>query len=86
MACRIDFVPQQLLRGMNINGSSHIAFHTGMLIETFASLSAKVRWCSCNIFSTHDHVAADIAKIGASIVFAWKGETLPEYCGAQSRH
>merc|ERR1712174_28692 len=38
-----------------------------------------VRWCSCNIFSTQDHAAAAIAKAGTSTVFAWKGETLPEY-------
>merc|ERR1712070_763043 len=40
---------------------------------------AKVRWCSCNIFSTQDHAAAGIAKAGTAAVFAWKGETLPEY-------
>merc|ERR1712072_1684514 len=38
-----------------------------------------VRWCSCNIFSTQDHAAAAIAKAGTATVFAWKGETLPEY-------
>merc|ERR1712134_4282 len=32
-----------------------------------------------NIFSTQDHAAAAIAKAGTSVVFAWKGETLPEY-------
>jgi adenosylhomocysteinase len=42
-------------------------------------LGAKVRWCSCNIFSTQDHAAAAIAKAGTATVFAWKGETLPEY-------
>merc|ERR1712025_492289 len=42
-------------------------------------MGAKVRWCSCNIFSTQDHAAAAIAKAGTSTVFAWKGETLPEY-------
>merc|ERR1712205_81269 len=40
---------------------------------------AKVRLCSCNIFSTQDHAAAAVAKAGTSVVFAWKGETLPEY-------
>jgi len=50
-----------------------------VLIETIAALGAKVRWCSCNIFSTQDHAAAAIAKAGTSTVFAWKGETLPEY-------
>merc|ERR1719215_353158 len=44
-----------------------------------AALGAKVRWCSCNIFSTQDHAAAAIAKANTSTVFAWKGETLPEY-------
>merc|ERR1711912_160981 len=52
---------------------------TGVLIETLAALGATVRWCSCNIFSTQDHAAAAIAKAGTSTVFAWKGETLPEY-------
>merc|ERR1712149_148090 len=52
---------------------------TGVLIETLAAIGAKVRWCSCNIFSTQDHAAAAIAKAGTSTVFAWKGETLPEY-------
>merc|ERR1712188_334552 len=34
---------------------------------------------SCNIFSTQDHAASAIAKAGTAAVFAWKGETLPEY-------
>merc|ERR1740130_1284235 len=42
-------------------------------------MGAKVRWCSCNIFSTQDHAAAAIAKANTSSVFAWKGETLAEY-------
>ena len=44
-----------------------------------AAMGAKVRWCSCNIFSTQDHAAAAIAKAGTASVFAWKGETLAEY-------
>merc|ERR1711871_19053 len=43
------------------------------------ALGAKVRWASCNIFSTQDQAAAAIAKAGTSSVFAWKGETLEEY-------
>merc|ERR1711970_360608 len=39
----------------------------------------KVRWASCNIFSTQDQAAAAIAKAGTASVFAWKGETLEEY-------
>merc|ERR1719469_1789037 len=60
-------------------GSLHMTIQTGVLIETLHALGAKVRWCSCNIFSTQDHAAAAIAKAGTSTVFAWKGETLPEY-------
>jgi len=56
-----------------------MTIQTGVLIETLHCLGAKVRWCSCNIFSTQDHAAAAIAKAGTSTVFAWKGETLPEY-------
>merc|ERR1712025_1158722 len=52
---------------------------TAVLIETLHAMGAKVRWCSCNIFSTQDHAAAAVAKAGTSVVFAWKGETLPEY-------
>ena len=45
----------------------------------------QVRWASCNIFSTQDHAAAAIAAAGIP-VFAWKGETLPEYwwCAEQA--
>merc|ERR1711990_479844 len=65
--------------GMAINGSLHMTIQTGVLIETLSALGASVRWCSCNIFSTQDHAAAAIAKAGTATVFAWKGETLPEY-------
>jgi len=78
MAARTEFGPSQPFKGMNINGSLHMTIQTGVLIETLAALGAKVRWASCNIFSTQDHAAAAIAKAGHS-VFAWKGETLPEY-------
>merc|ERR1719230_1344772 len=79
MACRKEFGPQQPFKGLNICGSLHMTIQTGVLIETLHALGAKVRWCSCNIFSTQDHAAAAIAKAGTSTVFAWKGETLSEY-------
>ncbi|CAE7727820.1 SAHH [Symbiodinium sp. KB8] len=79
MAARKEFGPAQPFKGMNINGSLHMTIQTGVLIETLSALGAKVRWCSCNIFSTQDHAAAGIAKAGTATVFAWKGETLPEY-------
>jgi len=67
------------LKDVCISGSLHMTIQTGVLIETLAALGAKVRWASCNIFSTQDHAAAAIAKAGTSSVFAWKGETLEEY-------
>jgi len=79
MACRKEFGAAQPFKGLNISGSLHMTIQTGVLIETLHALGAKVRWCSCNIFSTQDHAAAAVAKAGTSVVFAWKGKTLPEY-------
>jgi len=79
MATRIEFGPAKPFQGLNISGSLHMTIQTGVLIETMHAMGAKVRWCSCNIFSTQDHAAAAIAKSGTSSVFAWKGETLAEY-------
>merc|ERR1712151_251117 len=79
MAARKEFGPSAPFKGLNICGSLHMTIQTGVLIETLHALGATVRWASCNIFSTQDHAAAAIAKAGTSVVFAWKGETLPEY-------
>jgi len=73
-----EFGPDQPLKGANISGSLHMTIQTAVLIETLVALGAKVRWCSCNIFSTQDHAAAAVARDSAA-VFAWKGETLEEY-------
>ena len=35
-----------------------------MLIETLVECGAKVRWCSCNIHSTQNEVAAALAEAG----------------------
>jgi len=79
MAARKEFGPGQPFKGLNICGSLHMTIQTGVLIETLHALGAKVRWASCNIFSTQDHAAAAIAKAETAAVFAWKGETLTEY-------
>merc|ERR1711985_202856 len=78
MNMRKEFGKAQPLAGANISGSLHMTIQTAVLIETLVNLGAKVRWCSCNIFSTQDHAAAAVARDSAA-VFAWKGETLPEY-------
>merc|ERR1711971_1257496 len=79
MVTRKEFGPQQPFKGMNISGSLHMTIQTGVLIETLTAMGAKVRWASCNTFSTQDHAPSAIAKAGPATVFAWKGETLPEY-------
>jgi len=79
MSCREEFGPSQPLKGASITGSLHMTIQTGVLIETLTKLGAKVRWCSCNIFSSQDHAAAAIAEAKSASVFAWKGESLEEY-------
>ena len=78
MAIRKKYAHQKPLAGARISGSLHMTVQTAVLIETLVALGAKVRWASCNIFSTQDHAAAAIAVSGIP-VFAWKGETLEEY-------
>src|SRR6266581_1868523 len=87
MAVRAEYARTQPLRGARITGSLHMTVQTAVLIETLVALGAQVRWASCNIFSTQDHAAAAVA-VGPTgtvdhpagvPVYAWKGETLPEY-------
>ena len=78
MATREEYGAQQPLKGARITGSLHMTIQTAVLIQTLEALGAKVRWASCNIFSTQDHAAAAIAASGTP-VFAFKGETLKEY-------
>jgi adenosylhomocysteinase len=78
MAMRAEFGKSKPLKGARITGSLHMTIQTAVLIETLQHLGAKVRWASCNIFSTQDHAAAAIAKTGTP-VFAVKGESIKEY-------
>jgi adenosylhomocysteinase len=78
MQIRERYAKSKPLAGARITGSLHMTIQTGVLIETLSALGAKVRWASCNIYSTQDHAAAAIAERGVP-VFAYKGETLEEY-------
>ncbi|MDP7030189.1 MAG: adenosylhomocysteinase [Phycisphaerales bacterium] len=87
MSLRAQYAGSTPLAGARITGSLHMTVQTAVLIETLTALGAEVRWASCNIFSTQDHAAAAVA-VGPTgtpddpkgvPVFAWKGETLPEY-------
>ncbi|WP_415323102.1 adenosylhomocysteinase [Candidatus Pelagibacter sp. Uisw_127] len=77
MALREEYEGKLPLKGAKILGCLHMTIQTAVLIETLVNLGAEVRWSSCNIFSTQDHAAAAIAKVGIP-VFAWKGETEEE--------
>ena len=87
MAMRAEFGDSKPLKGARITGSLHMTIQTAVLIETLTALGADVRWASCNIFSTQDHAAAAVVvgpngtvdKPSGVPVYAWKGETLPEY-------
>jgi adenosylhomocysteinase len=87
MATRAEYAAAQPLAGARITGSLHMTVQTAVLIETLTALGARVRWCSCNIFSTQDPAAAAVAVGPGGTpeeprgvpVFAWKGETLEEY-------
>src|ERR1700723_3471141 len=85
MSIRRKYAAEKPLAGVRITGSLHMTIQTAVLVETLVELGAKVRWASCNIFSTQDHAAAAIAAAGVP-VFAWKGESLEEYwwCTAQA--
>src|SRR5258707_46717 len=78
MSIRNKYAAGKPLAGVRVTGSLHMTIQTAVLIETLVALGAKVRWASCNIFSTQDHAAAAIAVAGVP-VFAWKGESLEEY-------
>ncbi len=87
MSIREEFAASQPLKGARIAGSLHMTVQTAVLIETLTALGAEVRWASCNIYSTQDEAAAAVVvgpegsadDLQGVPVFAWKGETLPEY-------
>src|ERR671931_1231586 len=90
MRTREEFAASKPLEGARITGSLHMTVQTAVLIETLVALGAKVRWASCNIFSTQDHAAAAVVvgppgsggtpdQPQGVPVFAWKGETLKQY-------
>ncbi len=87
IALRKEYGESKPLTGARITGSLHMTVQTAVLIETLVALGAQVRWASCNIFSTQDAAAAAVV-VGPDgtvddprgvPVFAWKGESLPEY-------
>src|ERR1700759_1867561 len=89
MAVRREYSDAQPLAGARITGSLHMTIQTAVLIETLVALGAEDPWASGNFFPPQDHAAAP-AGVGPDgtrgdprgvPVYAWKGETLDDYCG-----
>lgn len=78
MALRKKYNNSKPLNGARIAGSIHMTIQTAVLMETLIQLGAKIKWTSCNIFSTQDQAAAAMVAKGIS-VFAFKGETIEDY-------
>ncbi|GAW81348.1 adenosylhomocysteinase(S-adenosyl-L-homocystein e hydrolase) [Plasmodium gonderi] len=79
MTIREEYEKLKPLKGAKISGCLHMTIECALLIETLQILGAKIRWCSCNIYSTVDYAAAAVSTLENVVVFAWKGETLEEY-------
>src|SRR4030095_4288012 len=90
MALRREHAGKEPLSGARVMGSLHMTLQTAVLIETLTELGADVRGVSFNIFSRQAPAAAavvvgrpetkgTVANPRGTPVFAWKGETLPEY-------
>lgn len=62
-----------------------MTIQTAVLIETLIALGAKVRWSSCNIYSTQDQAAAAIAAKGIPVLRG-KGKHLKNTIGASREH
>jgi len=78
MALREEYGSSKPLKDVKVTGCLHMTIQTAVLIETLTALGAKVRWSSCNIYSTQDHAAVAMAAAGIP-VFAWKGESEEEF-------
>jgi adenosylhomocysteinase len=78
MLFREEYGGARPLKNQRISGSLHMTVQTAVLMETLQALGARLRWASCNIYSTQDHAAAAMAQAGVP-VFAYKGESLEEY-------
>lgn len=68
----------QPLKGARIVGCTHITAQTAVLIQTLIDLGAKVRWASCNIYSTQNEVAAALVEAGVPI-FAWSRQSEEDF-------
>ncbi|HMK38799.1 MAG TPA: adenosylhomocysteinase, partial [Bacteroidota bacterium] len=78
MALRARYAKSKPFKGYRIAGCLHVTKETAVLVRTFVEAGADVSWSGCNPLSTHDAVAASLAKQGTSI-FAWHGMDVKEF-------
>lgn len=78
MKLRASAKEDQPLKGARVVCCTHINAQTAILVETLIELGARVRWASCNIYSTQNTVAAALAERGVS-VFAWNRQSEEEF-------
>lgn len=72
------FAKQKPLKNVTVGMALHVTKETANLVEALREGGATVAIAGCNPLSTQDDVAAYLAKQGVN-VFAWKGQTTPEY-------
>jgi len=68
----------QLLTGFRLGFCLHITKETSVLAMAAKSLGADIAICSANPLSAQDDIAAFLYNEGLN-VYAWRGETEPEY-------
>jgi len=66
------------LAGMRVAGCLHVTKETAVLIEALGAAGAEISWSGCNPLSTHDGVAAWLAREGYS-VHAWHGQSKDDF-------
>lgn len=78
MSLREKFEKTQPLKGHRIAGCLHVTKETAVLIKTLHAAGADIAWSGCNPLSTHDAVAAALAKEGIKI-YAWYGQSTEDF-------
>lgn len=77
------------LAGVRVTGALHVTAQTAVLMQSLKACGAELRWCSSNIYTTQDRVAAALVsgdpeaelvmERPVASVFAWSQQTVQEY-------
>jgi adenosylhomocysteinase len=78
MEVKKEFKRQKPFKKLRISALLHVTKETGALIRCLHAGGAEIALAGGNPLSTQDDIAAALVKDGIH-VFAWRGETLPEY-------